>query len=47
VLSSIEDFLDPCGPFYAYLATTEILREIDFMKIEFLFSALLFDLYKW
>ena len=47
VLSSIEDFLDPYGPFYTYLATTEILREIDFMKIEFLFSALLFDLYKW
>ncbi len=47
ILCSIEDFLDDNSSLLAYLSNTEILREIDFFKIEFLFSALLFDLYKW
>jgi hypothetical protein len=43
----IEDFIDENSSTYNILENTEVLTEIDFFKIEFLFSALLFDLYKW
>jgi len=47
ILGLVQDFVNPNGSLYYYLENSEITREIDFFKVEFLFSALLFDLYKW
>ena len=43
ILYVVGDFIDD----QSFLNQSDILREIDFLKIEFLFCALLFDLYKW
>jgi uncharacterized integral membrane protein len=43
VLSVIGDHIDPSN----YLNASDIIREVDFLKIVFLFSSLVFDLYKW
>lgn len=43
VLSVVGDHIDQDN----YINTSDFLREVDFLKIMFLFSSLVFDLYKW
>lgn len=43
ILSVARDFISVDN----YLNTSDLLREIDYLKVVFLFCTLVFDLYKW